>query len=430
MNSRVWTSLGIAILLLAAPTAHGARLWSSGCEFQSDAPGNITAGLEFTAGESLTTEDDAKISTAIKRSGESSCHFNRDTDGQAIEHTQFVLNAVATDVYARVYIYIVAAPSEAANILTLWDRGVDALEGAVALNTDRTLSYRGDTGAADGTGSTVLALNTWYRIELNYDATDQAIVYIDGVQEIDASTHDGDSVDTIGIGICHPASGDTGVCGADLAASGEWHMDDIAVNDTSGTAQTGLPGAGSIVHMQPNAAGDANGCSAGDVTSVDEVTPDDGTSVCVFDADADILDVNAESSSNAGIGSSDAVTLVQVGIREGSVTGTQSQSWQTRVKSAASGSVTSSATIAHNDTTYKTNGDTEPLVYRVTSYTDPTTAVAWTPTGTNSLDNMQIGATAIDATPDINVTTIWGLVEYVPAAAPAGSPVVDDVWFF
>jgi hypothetical protein len=35
---------------------------------------------------------------------------------------------------------------------------------------------------------------------------------------------------------------------------------------------------------------------------------------------------------------------------------------------------------------------------------------------------MQIGVNAVDATPDINVSTIWALVEYVDGVAAAGGP--------
>ena len=124
-----------------------------------------------------------------------------------------------------------------------------------------------------------------------------------------------------------------------------------------------------------------------------------------------------ESSSAAGIGSTDTISVIQVGVREAPLTAA-ADSYALRIKSASSGTTIEGTTLTHNDTTYKTNGDALPRIYSLTSYTDPTTAVAWTPTGTNSLDNMQVGVHAIDATPDILTSTLWALVEYVPSVVP------------
>src|SRR3990167_2932160 len=115
------------------------------------------------------------------------------------------------------------------------------------------------------------------------------------------------------------------------------------------------------------------------------------------------------------ISSFDTITLIQVGVREAAGSAAQG-SWKLRIKSASSGTVAEGSTTTHNDITYRTNGDALPRVYTLTSYTDPTTALVWTSTGTNSIDNMQIGIQVVDATPDINVSTLWALIEYVPAS--------------
>ncbi|MEK7071553.1 MAG: hypothetical protein AAB943_01290, partial [Patescibacteria group bacterium] len=81
------------------------------------------------------------------------------------------------------------------------------------------------------------------------------------------------------------------------------------------------------------------------------------------------------------------------------------------------------STKTHDDTTYRWPiGDpATDRPFSLTSYTDPTTTVAWTVTGTNSLANMQVGVTAIDADPDMNITSISAVVEYVLATPSSGN---------
>ena len=412
MSNRGVTFLfGLALLFLFLPnSAKADRLWSSGCEFQGDTGGAISDGLEWE----LPAANSLEIYQTIKRSGLSSCRASSTVSTNTNIQYSFSSATVSTDMYFRFYLYINTAPSEDVNIFQVWDIGVDGAEGELFLEADRQLHWGDDELATDGQGTTVLNTGQWYRIEINYDAADQVLVYIDGVQELDSGTHTGDPIDSILWGFCGGAGG---FCGGD-GATVDYMMDDWAINNTSGTSQTGLPGAGSIVHMQPDGGGDNNGCSAGTFADVDEITPDDNTTFCNLDADTggDLLDVNTESSSNAGIGSNDTVTLVQVGIREAGVTAA-AHTWEMRVKSASGGSATSGTTISSSLSTYSTNDDAVPRNYSVTAYVDPTTAVAWTPTGTNSLDNMQIGLNASDGAPDIKVSTLWGMVEYVPGAS-------------
>jgi hypothetical protein len=358
------------------------------------------------------------VSTTVFKSGAVSCRVLADTSNEwGIFYQEFSSSNVTTDLYFRFYFRIATMPNENDDIFGVNATGFGDEEGNLILNTDGTLSWGDDDATILATTVGTLSTNTWYRIEVNYDAADAVEVLLDGVQIINIGAHDGDGIGTVAFGICID---DNVYCGGSASTgAGDFFFDDIAINDTTGSAQTGYPGAGSIVHMQPSgSAGDNNGASAGDCTSVDEVTPNDATDIAVLDADADILDCPTESSSSAGLDSFDTVTLVQVGIREAAVSAA-AESWNMRIKSASGGTTTSGSTGTHNDVTYRTNGDAVPRNYTLTSYTDPTTTVAWTPTGTNSLTSMQIGVNAVDATPDINVSTIWALVEYVDQTAPA-----------
>ncbi len=416
--NRYWL---LAFLLFFLPLqADAARLFTSGCEFQGDSPGVLTDLLEWGPDVQLgATSTSVRVQTARVRSGLSACRFNtigRFADGPRVARYYGAKTSTTT---ARAYVQIGTMPTTTApRLITFWDKGIDSQEGAVRLNAAGTLSYIDDDGSVLATSGTALVIDTWYRIELAYNDVNSAELLIDGVSQFKIGAHDGDTNDAVLFG-CEELTSSN--CAADI------YMDDMAVNDDSGSAQTGFPGAGSIVHMQPDSAGDSNGCSAGDVTSVDEITPDDASSICVLDADSggDIIDVNVETSTAAGIDSYDTITLVQVGIREAAASAA-SETWNTRLKSASGGTTSSGTSKSHATTVYFTNGANAATVdgtYTLTSYTDPDTAVAWTPTGTNSLDNMQIGANASDGNPDIRVSTLWAVVEYVDGDPPAsGAP--------
>ncbi len=390
-----------------------ARLWSSGCELQGDAPGSATTGMEFdvtTSGAGST----AQISATTLRTGLSSCRNAATGSGWTVFSQQFLGTAAGGPYYFRFYMYIESSPSTNVSI-ALWINSSDS-RNFLRLNSDRTLDMMDadDTTVLDSY-ATPLSTGTWYRVELKYDSA------LNGMEaKLDGTTILGPA-DCTGCGSVNEL--DFGLNDYADAPTGTIYFDDLAVNDSSGGSQTSWPGVGSIVHMQPDGVGDNSGCGAGDYSSVDEVTPDDGTTTCTLTTDGggDILDVTAESPSSAGIDSYDTVSLVQVGMREATITGggTGSQSKNVRVKSASGGTVSSGTATTHNDTTYRTNGDVAPRNYTLTSYTDPTTSIAWTPTGTNSLDNMQVGITSVDGNPDISVSTIWALVEYVDGSPPA-----------
>ena len=399
----------IALLLLFPSDGYAARLWSSGCELEGS--GNMTDNLEWDrdGGSAGTTQ----ISTTIFRSGLASCRTVATASWGSI--SQDFTASSAADFYFRFYIYIPDAPAEPVSIFAV-GTSISEQENTIVVNTDMTLQVYDDDETSIGSSA---ALNTdqWYRIEYYYAAAALEL-RIDGSTAVSAAANDGDNLTILSLGICL-GLGLEPHCGADDNATFDIHFDDIAINDTSGATQTSWPGVGSIVHMQPDGNdGDINEASSGNCASVDELEPDGGTTIAVMNDNDDDLDCNVETASSAGIDSFDTVTLVQVGVREAEASAAAA-TWNLRLKSASGGTTSTGTATSHNDTTYRTNGDVAPRNYTLTSYTDPTTAVAWTPTGTNSLDNMQVGITVTDADPDVNVSTLWALVEYVDGVAAA-----------
>jgi hypothetical protein len=185
----------------------------------------------------------------------------------------------------------------------------------------------------------------------------------------------------------------------------------LAINNTTGTEQTAWPGAGNIVHLRPVGAGD-NAADTGTFADIDDVTPNDATDFINLDPASSVGDYTITNPTSAGIGTNDTVVLVHVGVRAreetSAVTGLA-----VRLKSASGGTTTETAFVDVGSTPWITNPGTNPFIYRLTSYVDPSTSTAWTVTGTNSLANAQIGV-ASNTDNDLDVTALWALVEYVP----------------
>lgn len=331
--------------------------------------------------------------------------------------------------YVRVNFKLTTAPNvlntiaHACNTATV--ATAPSINVSIRLKTDGALEVFDHVATSVLYTSSALTLGQKYRLEWFVSSqeaggSNQVKFRIDG-SEVLSSTNRTYSTDEIALKL-------GGNLGAEACTTGEWYFDDVAVNDEAGTSsQVGFPGDGAIVHLMPNAAGDntegAIGGSAPAATaweSVDEFPPDDG--VTQFDiqvpsatsADPDRLDVNVQAPPSAT-----SVTLVAVGCRLKPLSNA-SLTYQLRVKSQSSGTLAESSGVAVTGTAWVTHDDGATLrQYKLTSYTDPQAGGAWTE---SLLGTMQIGVRASDATPDAMISTLWALVDYVPAAATAKAP--------
>lgn len=391
-----------------------ARLWSYGAELQSNA-----AGMEADTFTGTTS-----ISTTRKRSGAASLRCNPTAGTGFVTHAYRAGSTVRT--FFRTYVWFDILPSADCALLANTDGSVNfpsiwfKKTGNVFQAKDGGPTFVGSTSAAITTG-------VWYRLELDFnDASgDLMNAYIDGTQ-ICTNVNAGDlgGSGQIRFGIITPS------------VTADAYFDDVAVNDSSGTAQNGLPGPGSIVHLLPNAAGDNNlwptqtggtAGSANNFTRVNQVTPDDATTfnAIAVTGTTQIDDFNVTDPATAGIGSSDTITLVAVGFR-GVSAATTAASIVTRLKGQASGTTTESASLPVNVTTYFTNATAAPKVPKITAYTNPQTSTAWTPA---TLTTMQIGYRAnVAQTTTRRVTALWAQVEYVPVSTTPVSQTLDARW--
>lgn len=377
-----------------------ARLWHSGFELQS-----VTAGVEFD-----TITGSPTINTSIVRSGAASLRCNPTAATAYVQHDYADSTTIK---FARVYVYIASAPSAITDILMLGDNA-NSYVARIRMNTNRTLELWSDS-AQVGSDSSALDLDTWYRIELSYDDAnaDAVVARIDGTNFATGTGGNNGGNGRFRLGVC-------------TAVTADLYFDDFAVNDSaSGGSQTTFPGDGKIIHLRPNAAGDANAMTpvnggtagaANNFTRVDEITPDDITSYNQSNVTATGLtdDYNIDDTPVA-IGASDTINVVSVGMRFAKNSSlTPNGSLTLRIKKTSGGTVSSSSVINATSTTYFTNAIAAPRVYRLTLYTDPDGA-SWTK---STLDSAQIGATGIAgaAGSQPRLSTEWLLVDWTPSA--------------
>lgn len=392
-----------------------ARQWTTGFETQS-------ATLEFGVNSgNIVTGTTPTMQTTIKRRGTCAARFQPSAALSYIEHQ--IEPGTVKRTFHRLYIRVAAFPNTDTNIYAIGQAGY--FPASLRLKTDGTLLLRDSQSSTDLTGSMSLSLDRWYRVELDY--TDVAGTITAGVSAFKLYVDGALIADTLCSNINGFSRVRMGVSG--VAATMDYYMDDVAINDTSGSVQNGLPGPGAVVHLLPNAAGDNNlwsttvGGTAGaanNYTRVAERTPDDSTSYNQTTATGTttIDDFGLESASSAGIGSADIITCVQVGGRVASDL-TTAASIVYRLKSQASGTVVESASVPVNNTgtagAWSVHRGQSPRPYQLTSYTDPQDATPWTAA---KLDNAQIGYRGdVSQTTVRRVSTLWALVDFVPIFA-------------
>ncbi|MFD3835310.1 hypothetical protein ACFWWC_03510 [Streptomyces sp. NPDC058642] len=381
-----------------------ARIFTCGFELQS-----LTANVEIAA----LTGTGAISTTTRHRASIASFRSNPSAATGYVE--AMYTSGVNGRSYYRFYLYIATLPSATATIFSVGQSGYFPVH--VQLTTTGTLQLR-DTFNSVNAGSASAALSTgrWYRIELDVQESGSTAVtrevrgYLEGV-------------DFSGAAMIAGSSGYSRLrAGVQTTATADVFIDDIAVNDTSGSVQNGLPGPGNVVHLRPDSTGDNAGFAttvggSSNWGRVSETTPDDATTynATVATGTTTVDDFNLSSTSSAGV-SGERVALVAVGGRIGSDAATAA-SIVYRLKSQASGTVTESASVSVALNGWATHKAAAPFVYQLVSYTDPQSGGAWTAV---LLDQAQIGYRSnVSQTTARRVSTLWLLVETVPLTTGA-----------
>lgn len=383
------------------------RLYHTGFEWQS-----ATAGVEFSSGNGVG----ASISTATKRTGSASLRINNSAQAGWVGH---IFKSVGSGkAYVRVYINIASLPSGTnCEIIGIWNATAVTRQAHIRLTSGGVLQLYDNTGTQIGSNSSALSTGTWYRIEIEVEGTNA------GTEDLRAKL---DGTEFAGTTTATVANFSAVFIGAPSAADTfDIYWDDLAINDTAGSVNNSYPGAGGIVIALPTGAGD-NAATTGIYSYINEVPPSDtatsGSTMVELDSNGVLAEYNVTDSSTLGIDSYDTINAIQImaRIRE-EAAGTSS--YNLRIKSASGGTTTVSSSVDGGNATPRTNpSGTTAFGRMLISETDPVTAVAWTPTGTNSIDNMQIGVGNADAdsTPDLWCLTLAAMIDYSDGVAPGG----------
>jgi len=312
--------------------------------------------------------------------------------------------------FTRVYLRIASYPSTPTHVIR-YQNTANSTVGSVSLSTTGTLTLLKASGVAIGSASAVLSLDTWYRIEFKTDATGAGTLEL----SIDGSIL-ATGANSLQGAWAKVTWGSISSCTTDL------YFDDVAVNDTSGTAQNSYPGAGGIIHLWPTAAGDNTnwtrlGSGATNYSSLRQTPPDDSTTAVRSKTAGQIDDYNID---NSGLSVNDTINMAAVGVRYSGFTASTWSGFKVRVKAAAGGTVTESTEITPISTAWTSLANADPRVYPLTLYTLPGSASAWTNT---DIDNAQIGLNLTTAaTNDALVTSLWLQVDF-----SAGAPVIVNI---
>lgn len=358
--------------------------------------------------EATSTAGTFSVQSTVKRTGGYALQVNPTTTNIGTQ-TFSIIEANGTNgdgsptigntIYVRFYFRYATKPTSGDEEIFTVLSGTSATQKmSLRLDDDGTLNaYNTNAGALIGSSTAALSQDTWYRIEVlcqTSSSTADVEVLVDGNSEIFNA-----NVNTNGTG-----------CGRVLLGKQidrNSNTIDVFYDDLS-ISTTGYPGAGQISKLSPNANGATmewtSGTGASDYTQVDETPRNFADYVMSTTAGGDIALFALESSATGGIsGTIAAVKAVTTG-RE-----------NTTVTSATSVRVVSGGTTV--DTTAFNGTTSTHTLSSLVMETDPDTAAAWTTTGIDALEVGQVEANAVNKICD----SVYLMVDYVPAAAPASS---------
>lgn len=397
-----------------------ARKYMMGAELQA-----TTAGVEWE-----TTTGSPSINTSIKNGGAASMRTNPSAATAFIRQT-WQTDTVNTH-YEKFDFYIATASGANTYIWQYLDSG-NSIGFALQITSGRVVNMINNAaGTTVLASSSALSTAAWHSIQIKI--VDHATTSAQFELKIDGST-----IASL-TGLTGVDGGGRSSIGFITSGTGDFYFDNWLINDTTGSAETGYPDQNEIVAViVPDGTGDNNGWAnatggtagaANNFTRVNQIPPDDATTYNMVNSAGTFTDdFTCGSSSGAGIGSGDTIKCIQVRLRGGSTATTTGATINTRIKSAAGGTTTTATgNDAYNVNGWRTDG-ASPAVPDLTSYLDPTTGSAWTPTGTNSIDNMQIGyVNAASNTTVRRVSGVYAMIGYVAASGNNwNQPLSDSV---
>jgi len=394
------------------------RLYQNGAEMQST--------LELASADGLVT------STTQKRISGASWVISGSLPTDDILGADLAAPPIAggTNLYGCIWLYFDSIPETATDLSDEILFYLDLMNGSgvqiAAINIHNVTgdgltvrTYYNDFALSGTPSTTGMAMDTWFKLSWHFDSTpangseifevkiNDVSVILDNTINFTTKT-----VSTWDIGVYNGSGG--------TITTEVIYIDDIILNNSAGLINNGYPGDDHIVVALPTGAGDS-AAQAGTFASINEIP---ATNTATGAGDRIELDNNGSigeyaitDSATLGLDSFNQISAIQVMclIREEAATTT---SYTHRIKSASGGSTTSgTASDAGNATVRVSPNGTTAFGRMLISEIDPTTGIAWTPTGTNSLDNAQIGIGSASAN-DIWVTWLGAMVAYNTGTPP------------
>jgi hypothetical protein len=385
-----------------------ARLFMSGFEVASFAEWTASGGAVSIQSTTKRSGSNAMRVNGLSSGVESSCVAQQET------------NDATGDFRFRSFLRVTTLPSAETTILMMGpeSRG-DSSRHRLWVTMDASGVLRGYASTGGGnvqlTGTTTISTGTWYRVGMRMYNTPAGGSQVGEVQ-LDGTTFATNSTLTYSGGFRGILLG--GNIRTESVTGGDWFFDDVALNDGSGSFQTGWAGDGSIVTLFPSGAGDNNawtraGTDSGANWSQVDDNPPNSTTDYVTSNTLDQIDDYALTDTPSEIGSSATINVVQVVPAFAGSAGTDTNAaFVPRVKASASGTVEELSEINPGDSQWRVGHRVGVRNWSgLTIYDQPgASTTAWTKA---TLDTAQIGfrLSTVDTNPAW-ITSLWMTVDY------------------
>jgi hypothetical protein len=374
------------------------RLWQSGPHLNS-----ITNEMEYT-----TLSGTLSVQNTVTRLGPFALRVNP-TAGSAFIRQIVHATDQSSRVFFRTYFRAASFPAADSTMMRIVNASNDP--GAQLRFIVSTSKFVLLDSAANtvGSASPTLSTNTWYRLELELDASTSpgtVSARIDGTQFASGNSPAQFPWARVLLGTVTSTTCDT-------------YWSDLAVNDSTGSVQNSFPGDGAVIGLFPDGAGTSNtwantANAAGSSTNyqlVDENPPNDATDF-VQSNTLNAEDMYAVAAS--GLASGDVINTVMVGVRFRNNTTDAVTAFKVQIAKTSGGTILQSASMVANTSTWRTNASAQPRNYPIITFLDPDGA-AWTQT---TVDSMQIGQKLTTVgTNRLQVSAIWASVDYTPSSS-------------
>lgn len=385
-----------------------ARLVSAGAESQVAPTG--TANPIEGPGYLGTDTNKPTIATDIVRAPSTAC-WKMTLTLQRVQWSWTGANSVTY--FSRGYIYIDSAALGAILTIGEWQTAAATTIGRVRLDTDLTVKATDSANNVLGT-SAALSTGQWALIEssimttVSAGADDAFEVKVNGTVIFTSTTR--------AIGTAAPARWVIGP--ATLTGSITMRVDDVAINDSTGANQTGYPGPGSIVHLNPVSDNARTGWTAGA-----------GGTTSLFDAldnrpPVGVVEASATNTSQIHDPTNNTTDTFAANLTDYATAGVASQPTLVEARAVIGNSTTTSRSVAAQSTSNpaiteasQASGTTAAATYP-TGWTAFSVGIAYAPSVTLGTQPVMRVRKATASTDSAQCCAMFLVVDHVPPLPP------------